>query len=181
MMEKLITVADIKLIRPISNNINPVDLIEPYISEAQRFDIQPVLDCSDEEFLQEIIDNKGDGDIYDALIVQITPVLAYYSYARYLQNVGVKVTNAGVVHKKTEWSEPADERTISRLVTQAQSSALAYQKILTDFLDDNKTDYPNWKCSQDSGRRKSGARIRAVGGNDAVDDSDQCYEGIYII
>ena len=161
-MSLLINKDDIDGYRSISENISEVELLEPHIRDAQEFDLKPLLDCSDEEFLQAIIDNQT---TYADLIAKIKPVLVYFSYARFLSNHGIHVTPTGVVTKKNADSEPVSEAQLSRIINQAESSALVYQKRLIDHLEDNKTTYTLWKCSSSAGRRKSGARIRAVGGS----------------
>lgn len=181
-MTKLITISDFATYRAISANIDSTKGIDPYIEEAQMFDLKPVLDCQDKEFLAEIIVGIGDGGVYDALIAYIKPVLVYYTYARFLKSHGVMATAHGIVTKVNEFSEPISEKTRARLIAQAESSALAYQKIMTDFLSDNKSDYPNWKCASTSGRTQSGARINAIGGTSSYPSAIDCpEEGIEIL
>ncbi len=171
-MKLLINRDDIAVYRSITENINDAQDLNPYIQDAQEFDIRPFLDCSDEEFLQAILDDQVG---YAALIVYIKPVLVFYSYARFLANHGVHITPTGVVGKISEDSEPISDARLARLINQAESSALVYQKKLIDFLEDNRSTYTLWKCSSSSGRRKSGARIKAVGGNSNA-PSTNCNE-----
>jgi len=145
------------------------------------FDLKPVLDCQDKEFLAEIIAGKDDTP-FKELIVYIKPVLVYYTYARFLAQHDIKATAHGIVIKTNEFSEPISEKTRARLITQAESSALVYQKIMTDFLSDNKSTYPNWKCASTSGRTQSGARINAIGGSSSYPSVIDCpEEGINIL
>jgi hypothetical protein len=180
-MTKLITYNDFAPYRAISANVDSTKRLEPYIEEAQMFDLKPVLDCQDEEFLAEIITGKDDSP-YKELIVYIKPVLVYYTYARFLATHDVMATAHGIVTKTNEFSEPISEKTRARLIAQAESSALVYQKIMTDFLSDNKSDYPNWKCASTSGRTQSGARIKAIGGSSSYPSAIDCpEEGIGIL
>jgi len=180
-MAELIDATYIRTIRPISSNISDTTKIDPYIPEAREFDLKPVLDCQDELFYDEVVAGEGDGSIYDALILYIKPVLAYYSFARFLRFLGLNVTAYGAVVKLNEFSEPLNERSLARFITQTESAALAYQGKLIQFLIDNRTTYPNWKCSSESGRQKSGARISAIGGNQSS-DADYCpEEGLHIL
>jgi len=180
-MTKLITYSDFANYRAISANIDSTKRLDPYIEEAQIFDLKPVLDCQDKEFLAEIIEGKEDTP-YKELIVYIKPVLVYYTYARFLATHDVMATAHGIVVKINEFSEPISEKTRARLINQAESSALVYQKIMTDFLSDNKSTYPNWKCSSTSGRTQSGARIRAIGGSSRYSSAIDCpEEGIGIL
>lgn len=176
-MVKLITISDFTNYRSISVNVDSTKRLDPYIEEAQMFDLKPVLDCQDEEFLAEIIAGKADTP-YKELIVYIKPVLVYYTYARFLATHDVMATAHGIVTKVNEFSEPISEKTRARLVAQAESSALVYQKIMTDYLSDNKAIFPNWKCSQTSGRTQSGARIRAIGGSSRYPSAIECPEDI---
>jgi len=180
-MIKLITYDDFAPYRVISTNVDSTKRLEPYIEEAQMFDLKPVLDCQDEEFLSEIIASKDESP-YKELIVYIKPVLIYYTYARFLATHDIMATAHGIVTKINEFSEPISEKVRARLITQAESSALVYQKIMTDFLSDNKSTYPNWKCSSTSGRTQSGARIRAIGGSSSYLSAIDCpEEGIGIL
>ena len=180
-MIKLITYSDFANYRSISANVDSTKRLDPYIEEAQMFDLKPVIDCQDEEFLAEIIEGQADTP-YKELIVYIKPVLIYYTYARFLATHDVMATAHGIVHKITEDSEPISEKTRARLIAQAESSALAYQKIMTDFLSDNKLTYPNWKCASTSGRTQSGARIKAIGGSSSYPSVIDCpEEGIHIL
>jgi len=43
-MTKLITLADIQTLKPISANVNEVKQLNTYILEAQEFDLRPFLD-----------------------------------------------------------------------------------------------------------------------------------------
>lgn len=183
-MIKLITYDDFAPYRSISSNIDNTKRLEPFIEEAQVLDLKPVFDCRDAEFLAEVITKKDDSDDFQKLVDDyVKPVLIYYTYARFLVNHGIFAGAHGFVNKIVEESQPIDDRTRARLITQAQSAALAYQKMMTDYLSDNKSKYPNWKCSETSGRTGSGARIRAIGGSSSYpSNATNCpEEGIGIL
>lgn len=169
----LIKLADFEEYKYITSNITELTQLEPYVREAQEFDLRPVLDCSDEEFLKDIVDNPGG---YGTLISYIKPVLIYYTYARFLSGHGVFVTPSGIVEKNNEFSQPVSDARLSRLITQAESAALEYQKRLTDYLQDNLDTYTLWKCGSGSGRHKSGARIKAIGGTSSQTGGGECNE-----
>lgn len=170
MSKTLISGSDFEEYKSIPASV--IDQIDPYIIEAQIFDIKPLLDNDDEEFLQAIL---NDMSVYQTLIDYIRPVLVYYAYGRFLIGHGVHLTPSGVVEKENPDSRPVSDKRLSMLVTQTQSSALYYQNILLTYLENNRSTYPLWKCSIYSGRRVSGARIKAIGGNSNIDEN-QCNE-----
>jgi len=171
----LISLEDFEEYKSITSNISELTDLMPYMRDAQEFDLRPALDCSDENFFQDILDNPSTTG-YPALIGYIKPVLVYYTYARFLGGHGVIITAAGVVQKKSEHSEPVSDIRLARLIASAESGALEYQKRMIDFIQDNRDVYTLWKCGSDSGRRKSGARIKAIGGTSSQGSQFQCNE-----
>jgi hypothetical protein len=133
----LISKEDFYEYEAITTNTSP-DNILPYIREAQKFDLTPILG---KEFVSDMQENV-DTAIYQSLLPYVRPVLAYYSYARYILSKNAVDTPYGFVQKTNEFSQPVTEKTIARIVEQARNSATAYAREMIEFIKDNNTDYP---------------------------------------
>lgn len=160
----LITLDDIRTIKQISQNINAVDRIQPFIQEAQMFDVKGKLGSL---FYHDMIKNITDSKYQDLLngttysdnsspaneyhFSGLKPAIAYYTYARYILNGQVSATNFSVVRKTNEFSDPVDEKTLVRLSTQARNAADALMDDCISFLDIKYATYTKWRvdeCSQ---------------------------------
>ena len=176
MSSLLISLTDFDGFKNITSNINTVKRLDPYIREAQEFDLRRFLgeelyiDLIDDLDASPSLETYGDlvtGSTYtkDGITYQhdgLKPVLVYFTYARYLENAGVASTNFGVVQKKNEFSDPIDEKRTGRLISQARSGAIVYQARVERYLNDHSTDFPLWNCS--AGKIRTGLpRIVAVG------------------
>jgi hypothetical protein len=172
----LISLTDIRKFKSITINTDNTRL-ENYIQEAQDFDLQPFL--GNELYYDLIADKESSpslatyGDLYNGSTysignrtfkhVGIVPVLVYFTYARYLANQNVASTKYGMVVKTNDFSQPADSKTVQRLIDQAKSGALVYQDQVKQFLDYKNPRYPLWRGGIN--RKKGGIKITSVGGN----------------
>ncbi len=170
-MTKWITITDIVEFKPLSLNINVAKFLDPYIIEAQEFDIKPILGTPLFLAIDEAIED------FDNLFLPYTyeysghtynhngikSALIYYTYARYLANANQHSTPSGMMQKLNEFSTNIDEKTISRLVKQAQSGAIAYQNQFIEFLCRFSQDYPLYNINGKSDYRKTAIRIRSAG------------------
>jgi len=161
----LISKEDFTQYRHISKNIDAKQRLEPYMLEAQRFDIVPFLGS---DIITEILDQleTGTGNtntlttLNETLLELIKPVCVFFSYARMLANQPVQVTRYGVVTKNDDNSEPVSEKTLARLINQANNIAEAYKIDLLAYLKDNADDYPLYKPCE---ARKKRMQIKAIG------------------
>lgn len=160
-MTQLIYLADIQDLKTISVNIDVNKKLNPFILEAQQFDLKELM--GDAFYLAFINDFNLTPSLptYSALFngstfncgtktlrhEGIKTVLAYLAYARYVLNSNVEATAFGTVHKITEESRHVDDRTITRLYDQAYNGAMAYWEDVKKFL--NEQDYDLWEsgCS----------------------------------
>lgn len=159
----LITVADFAPYRALNLNQVQARVLDPFIAEAQEFDLKPLLGSA---FYKDIVDNIGDTKYQELLkgktytndrdetveFQGLTAALVYYTYARYVENKPIVDTKHGVVRKKTNFSEPVDDKTLARKVGQARSGGVSYWRDVEDFLNinANRTVYPLWKgCDTD--------------------------------
>lgn len=163
MITKLIQISDIKAIKPISDNID-VARLDPYIIEAQDLDIRPFL--GDPLFYDlvegvnaspqstkylELINGKSYTNSYGHTIYfdGLKVAIAYFAYARFMQNQGINVTRFGIVKKLNDTSEPIDQAAIDRFVGNTRSIGNSYIAQVEAFLDDDYRQttrvYPLWR------------------------------------
>lgn len=170
---QIITLQDIIDFKPISINVNQAKALNPFILEAQEFDIRSILGDS---FYLAILDdlpalaNYGDlvngvqytfeGNLYETK--GIKACLIYYSYARYLANANQVSTPSGMVSKTNDYSDPTSEKTLSRLIQQARSGAIHFQEQFIDYLNRNESLYPLWKNNCKKPINKGSIKIKSI-------------------
>jgi len=173
---KLILTTDIKEIKPISDNIDSVERINPYIIEAQDLDIRPFLgdplfyalvegftaSPQNTDYLA-LLNGKsyttscGFTIFFDGLKIAI----AYFAYARFVSSQGINITRFGVVQKTNEFSQPVTVEMVDRIAGNARSVGLSYLHQVEEFLDENTTTYPLWRQS-DKKRPRGKFKITSV-------------------
>ena len=179
-MNLLISLADFEPIRQLTSNLD-VKKLNPYIQEAQNFDLRPVLGeaffydllaNSDDSIYQDLLNGKEYQNANDETVAfeGLAAALKYFAYARYIESSNTHSTAYGLVSKTNDFSQQAQEKTIARMVTNARSSAKGYLDDVLKFLAVNADDYPIWKQSCNSGKKATGG-IKIT----AVDASDNCY------
>jgi len=184
-MIQLITISDFSPYRHISSNIAADKKIDMYIIEAQQFDL---FDLMGHDFFYNFIDEMANSPLdtaWDNLFngvdynepstgrlikyEGIKPALIYFSYARYIGNANFTATAHNFVTKKDDWSEPVSEKTIGRLMTQANSAAMAYwhrvEKYLCDQRTLNPTYYTVWNECNTGIKNRTSTQISAIGKN----------------
>jgi hypothetical protein len=165
-MRTIITAEDIKKYRDISDYA-PAAKLMPFIHDAQLSDLRQILG---KPLWKKVVENVSPLN-YPELDQHIIPVLAFYAYSRYVQQGQVNVTAFGAAQYNTDFSSATSEKTIARVTANAEQLALIYVEDLTEFLDKNAADYPEWKPK--CGRKgKGGGTVRySVVGND-IDIND---------
>jgi hypothetical protein len=190
-MTLLISISDFTPYKAISSNINVAKKLEPYILEAQVFDLKSLL--GDELYNAVVEDFEASpslstySDLFSGSSWTISghtykhegliPILCYFSYARYKLNSNTEDTAYGTVIKRNNESEPVSEKTIARQADQARSGAMAYWNQVLKFLNDNSIDYPLWlnSCNKKSGR----IRITGVDNQVSYKKIDRRNRGLY--
>jgi hypothetical protein len=168
----LITKTDILTFRPTADLDE--GRIKPFILEAQRLDLKPVLnDALYYDFVlkfdaiadpmytvyQELLSGKeysynGDTIYFDG----VKPMLAYFSLARFVVSSPVNITRLGIVTKLNAQSEPADAAMIKAVVNELRSAAIGYQHQVIQFLETKASTYPLYSSgggSENIGTRNS--------------------------
>ena len=178
--DNLITITDIQEFKPISKNTDTDKKLNPFILEAQEFELRPFL--SDQFYMELLNQFKASpqfpNSAYDDLFNGSTwtsgtqtyqnpglkVVLVYYAYAKYLNRANTNSTAFGMVAKNNPDSTPLTDKRLANLVYQAESGAKAYENRVKFFLDCNSNDYPLYNCGTQN--KKTGViRISAAGGN----------------
>lgn len=171
-MIQLITISDIQPYKAISINLDTDDKLDPFILEAQQFDLKKLMgDAFYLDFINDFSASpplvkysdlfNGSEFIYAGITYKhegLKPVLCYLSYARYVLSSNVNGTAYGTVRKKTDESEQVDDKTVQRLSNQAYAGALAYWEDVKRFI--YVEQYPLWHY----GYREKKTRTNRVGG-----------------
>lgn len=171
----LITLDDIKAIKQISQNINAVERLQPYIQEAQMFDVREKLgSLFYHDMIKNITDAKYiallDGGTYtdnasptnEYHFAGLKPAIAYFAYSRYILNGQVTATGFGVVRKTNEFSESVEEKTLVRLSTQARMAGDALMGDVITFLNIKYATYTKWKTGACEPSKSSGSFIYGI-------------------
>lgn len=156
----IISFEDIEKVRPIAQNIQDLNRVQPYILEAERLDVLPVLGAS--LYRQLVEADYTDVDVITINGVEVSKedyeeilnggyytdccskeeqyqsglisAISYLTYARGIMQNNINFTAFGVVTKKVETSEPASDLVIIRASKQAQTTGLETLRQCVEFL-----------------------------------------------
>lgn len=155
-MTLLTSATDFAAYRELSVNIDDAARINPYIAQAQQFDVKPLLG---ELLFKDLIDNptttenelllSGGSYTYQSAnydFAGLKAVIIFFAYARFLENQNINITRFGIVFKNNaDVSERVDEKTLQRLVQQSRNQAQAYWDECGKYLQRNAGLYPLWQ------------------------------------
>lgn len=174
-MTNWITFADFAGIKTINLNQNQGRQLDPFISEAQKFDAKQLLGPA---FYQNIDDNLQGADNLVLLeggtynnnagdpvsFEGLKAMLVYFSFARYVGGKNITDSPFGFVNKHGEKSDQVDSAGISRETKASIAAAFAVWNEIKDFLNAqvNASKYDLWK-SPDKGIMSSSMRITKTG------------------
>jgi len=166
-MSKWIDRTEIAKHREISKNVRE-DKINPYIEDAQRLDLKPLLgerlynaidrDLPSHTLLLEGGEYTHNGETYDH--PGLKKVLSIFTYARYIMFGSYTDTAFGFVEKSNQDSKPVADSHKRTLYTQNQQTATAYFQEVVTYM--NRKEYALWKTSGCSPRRFGGFRISKI-------------------
>ena len=177
----LISIDDFTPYKALSSNLTTVKNLDPYILEAQKFDLKKLL--GRELYIDLLDDFEASpslgiySDLFNGLSYEyndkkyshegLIPVLVYYTYARYVLNSGGHSTDYGLRKKLNQDSEEVSETEKARRVTQAREGAVAHWNDTKLFLDHYKVLYPDtyelWNCGCGRGGVTGLPRLRGIG------------------
>ncbi len=189
--DPIISLAEIALYMPIAEIEQT--RIDPYIVQAQELDLRPVLnDALYYDFMQKY-NTTGDPmhSAYQNLLngttwsmngvtVQfggIKPMLAHYALARFIPMNGLNITRYGNHRKLNDKSEAVEQTSITYVVNNIRSTAIAYQQELTCYLQNNPTTYPLYARLPDKSVNKTGMSFFSSSGN--RNRPFGWYDGVY--
>lgn len=164
------TRADVETVRPFSKNIED-SVVEIYIREAQQIEIKGFLgkelyyamqqDWDIINFTSDIYNDLWFGSPYiggDSYTVNFTGLIEaakYFSFARFLDQQQNNVDRFGVSNLNNEIAENTTPGQIRGKTGKAYQTGINYQNAALDFLDHNKTDYPEWEESRTTNPKRS--------------------------
>ena len=124
---------------------------EPLYKKLQDdFTAPNVWTNTDLEDLFEGANYKPQGKQYDVIYHGLRPMLTYFAYARLLTNLQLNATRTGVVtYLEADVSEPTTQAQIKTKVIDARAMASRYMDEATQFLQTNRTTYPEWGKEHD--------------------------------
>lgn len=155
----LIKQSDFIPYRDINKNIVTEKMLDPYIYQSQFIDFKEVFG---QEFYYDLLaDFQGSpklskyADLFNGSTYTINghsythegliPVLVYFAHARYIMGKDTVDTAYGTVLKTNDYSQPSEEKRITRLADNSRSLAFAYLQPVIKFMDDNHLNYPLWR------------------------------------
>lgn len=146
---KFVTQSDFSRIFYLPANFDYTRVMVPCVLEAQQFDLRKAIGVEfyDNE-VSMILDNEGAADVgnltvsaYNGIYNYIRHAVLYYAYARYLLVQDEHVTRTGVVSKVNQYSEPINEKRITRRVNEQREKATAYIRDMISYMEDRPTEY----------------------------------------
>ena len=172
----LINAADIQGFKALSSNMNADKKINPFVLEAQEFELRPFL--GDALYNELIVQYKNgftnplyadlwNGGTYTSGTFQmqnpgLKVVLVYYADARIISKSNTNSTATGMVSKNNNDSSHISEKTVSRLVSDCLSGAKSYENRVRAYLECKASEYPLLVCTKVN-KRTGGFRISSVG------------------
>lgn len=156
----LITIAELKAVKPISSSTDAAKL-NGFIDDAEKRDLMPLLG---NVFYKWIVDNTTDpnaaivlnkhsysysGNMY--VHFGLKAILIEFAYARYRFFGSERDTPFGVVDKVYKDGQNASRDRKKELYTDSKKAASQFWIDVRDFLNRNLENYPEWAttCGQD--------------------------------
>ena len=178
----LISFADFEPFKAIAVSVNAREKVEPIILEAQQFDLRPKLGEALYYALLADYDATPQlavyGDLYNGATYTdihgntvkwegLKALLAYYTYARYVNTSHINATPFGIVQKAAEHTEQISDDARKQLYRQAIAGAESYAAQMFAFLERkraaNATGYSLWNSGQSNSANRTMPRVRKIG------------------
>jgi hypothetical protein len=181
-MITLITPTTLQRYEDIAQNIKR-ERIKVFIQKAQELDLKPLLGYALYYDLMKHLETDGnlkddapqyykdllngseylDEDGHIVLYQGLQPVLAYLTFARFIEADAVHYTATGPVTKRYDNTDAVSAKEIVKLVQQQRGTANAYANETERFLLDHHDDFPAWHYNQkNKSSRQAGPRIRGI-------------------
>lgn len=169
-MIPFVTKTDLDAVKYIADSVRNTATWPQFVMEAQRFDVKhwlgdALLNEIDTQLLasppelsaanQTLMD--GGSYVYQNqtyIFGGLKLAIIYYAFARFANRNMFNFTAVGVTVKDTDFSTPASDKAIQRIVTEAALTATAVKDECELFLRRNSTTYPLYKC-RNNGRPRT--------------------------
>lgn len=155
-MPNLIILSDFTNYKVIPQGSEAVRRLDPCILEAENIDLKPLIGVELLADLRDLASTNLANNIL--LMARLKPVLIYFSWARYVREQQIIVSNFGTVQKTNEFSERVSEVSVKEAVSKAISDALAYWLNpggVREYLCTNASLFPLYKPEINSARHSS--------------------------
>lgn len=170
-MVQLVNKADLGNYKHVADSVKNNAAWEQFVQEAQYLDVKYWLgDVLLSELLTQANETPPafseantlllDGGKYTYqsktyLFQGLKACIVYFAFARFISRTSVNITAAGVTVKESDYSNPANDKTIQRMSSEAFLTATSYREDVQTFLRRNSQNYPLAKCSTKTGRPRT--------------------------
>lgn len=151
----LINRSDIMRLTPVNGNIDE-DKFLGSIKTAQDIHLQPVVGTKlMDKCKQLVLDNTLDDPVnvnYKELVyTYITPALCFWTMWDFLPFMQYEIANGGVFQHNSENSATPSDESVTMLTQKFKDKAEFYSLVMSDYLCDNSTKYPELSQTTDGG------------------------------
>lgn len=157
----LITVSQMRDYVDIASTF-PETYMNRHIGAAQQQYIRPLLG----DTLYETLETQKQASTLTAantaLITEMVPLITFRAYQIYMTHAGLYNTPMGPREYKEDNSNPLNNEQVNRLHRYAQGQAESYTQQVVRFLNENKTDYPDWVADCEDADVKYTANITTL-------------------
>lgn len=158
----LISRADFTNLVKQSSNLDKVD-IYPFIRQVQEVYLPNYLGNT---LLNELVAEYNGSTLSPAnaaLLPYVQDFMVYKAYALAIPSFPFNFQNDGIYKGAKNAQEAATQGEVAQLAKHAESQSDRYKNRLWEFLDQNRSDYPNWDYGRNA--RGSTMRVGKVGRN----------------
>ena len=131
----------------IANSVDP-DFLIPYVRIAEEMYVEDVLgNALTSRLKNEILAYALTGNSKTLVERYIIPCSAFYTWYEASMFLNFKTISKGIVKQSSDTSENVTKEEFDLYRTSIKEKAIFYRKRLLEFLNDNKTSFPEWKNS----------------------------------
>jgi len=160
-MYPLVSKSDLDNYKYVADSIKNSTSWPQFVSEAQMFDVKNWLGdgllveiIGQAEVSPQIISAENDLLLDGGTYIHcgrtyhfqgLKAAIIYYAFARFTNRQSINYTSAGIVIKESDFSQPASDKMVQRLETEARLMAEAIRDEVITFLNRNHESYPLWR------------------------------------
>ncbi len=170
-MIPFVTKSDLDAVKHVADSVKNVATWPQFVIEAQRFDTKHWIgDALLNEIDSQLSASPADLSVANQKLMDggsytyqnqtylfggLKLCIIYYAFARFVNRNPYNFTAAGVTVKDTDFSTPASDKAIQRIVTEATLMAAALKDETVLFLRRNSANYPLYKCHRSNGQPRT--------------------------